>query len=310
MVTISKDEIEAAKSVDLLEVARSLGYTIRNVGHYHTLKEMDSIRIYNKRTWYRWSDAPGGSQIDFLLHFTNMDFKESVRYLLSIGGVEKNILPPAPEYHPEEKKDVFSLPAPSSDNMRLKGYLTKNRMISEKTVDKFIDLGLIYESTPYHNIVFVGKDSDGTVRFASLRGTYDGKGKAFKCDVRGNDKHYGFHLSADGSDTIRVFEGAIDLMSFYDATGLDSDHLLALGMTADVPLERYLSDHPEIKKIYLNLDNDNPGIEAATRIEMKYETLGYTVKNLGSPKGYKDYNEWLIATKRRQSLSAPEHIRK
>ena len=43
---------------------------------------------------------------------------------------------------------------------------------------------------------------------------------------------------------------------------------------------------------------------------MKYETLGYTVKNLGSPKGYKDYNEWLIATKRRQSLSAPEHIRK
>ena len=194
--------------------------------------------------------------------------------------------------------------------MRLKGYLTKNRMISEKTVDKFIDLGLIYESTPYHNIVFIGKDSDGTVRFASLRGTYDGKGKAFKCDVRGNDKHYGFHLSADNSDTIRVFEGAIDLMSFYDATGLDSDHLLALGMTADVPLERYLSDHPDIKKIYLNLDNDNPGIEAATRIEMKYETLGYTVKNLGSPKGYKDYNEWLVATKRRQSLSTPEHIRK
>lgn len=308
-ITLSQDEIQAAKSVDLCEVAKTLGYTVKNVGHYHTLKEMDSIRIYNKRTWYRWSDATGGSQIDFLLHFTGMDFKESVKYLLSIGGVEKNILPPLPTYHKEEKKDVFILPPKASDNMRLKGYLTNVRRISEKTVNHFIDMGLIYESDNYHNIVFVGKDKDGKVRFASLRGTYDGNGKPFKCDVRGNDKHYGFHLEAPESDTIRVFEGAIDLMSFYDATGLESDHLLALGMTADVPLERYLNDHTEIRNIILNLDNDKPGIEAASRIEMKYVSEGYNVKNLGSPKGYKDYNEWLIGTKRRQVLSSSAKIR-
>ena len=303
VTTLSPDEIQAAKSVDLCEVARSLGYTVRNVGNYHTLKEMDSIRIYNKRTWYRWSDATGGSQIDFLLNFTGMDFKESVRYLLSIGGIEKNILPPLPKYHPEDKKDVFSLPPKAHDNHRLKTYLTKSRMISDKTVERFLDLGLIYESEHYHNIVFIGKDKDGQIRFASLRGTNDGKGKPFKCDVKGNDKHYGFHVAAPGSDTIRVFEGAIDLMSFYDVTGLDSDHLLALGMTADVPLERYISDHPEITTIILSLDNDNPGIEAASRIAMKYESAGYKVKNLGSPKGYKDYNEWLIATKQRKILS-------
>ena len=308
-ITLSQDEIQAAKSVDLCEVARSLGYTVKNVGNYHTLKEMDSIRIYNKRTWYRWSDATGGSQIDFLLHFTGMDFKESVKYLLSIGGIPENILPPLPKYQPEDKKDVFSLPSASSDNLRLKAYLTKARMISEKTVDRFIDMGLIYESDHYHNIVFIGKDKNGQVRFASLRGTNDGNGKPFKCDVKGNDKHYGFHVEAPGSNTIRVFEGAIDLMSFYDATGLDSDHLLALGMTADVPLERYLYDHPEIRKIILSLDNDPAGLNAASRIEMKYSASGYEVKNLGSPRGYKDYNEWLIGTKRMRQLSCPEHIR-
>ena len=108
-------------------------------------------------------------------------------------------------------------------------------------------------------------------------------------------KHYGFSLNVDGSNTIRVFEGAIDLMSFYDVTGLTSDHLLALGMTDDKPLERYLSERDGITAIYLCLDNDEPGRKAAERIEKKYLDKGYKVKNIGSPKGFKDFNEWLVA---------------
>ena len=40
-----------------MQVAESLGYTVKKVGKYHTLKEMDSIRIYNRSHWYRWSDS-------------------------------------------------------------------------------------------------------------------------------------------------------------------------------------------------------------------------------------------------------------
>ena len=47
-------ELAIAKSVDLTAVASYLGYTVKKVGHYHTLKEMDSIRIYDKRHWFRW----------------------------------------------------------------------------------------------------------------------------------------------------------------------------------------------------------------------------------------------------------------
>ena len=49
-------ELAIAKSVDLTAVASYLGYTVKKVGHYHTLKEMDSIRIYDKskmRIWQR-----------------------------------------------------------------------------------------------------------------------------------------------------------------------------------------------------------------------------------------------------------------
>ena len=40
------EELAIAKSVDLCAVAESLGYTVKRIGKYHTLKEMDSIRIY------------------------------------------------------------------------------------------------------------------------------------------------------------------------------------------------------------------------------------------------------------------------
>ena len=43
----TEEELRIAKSVDLCAVASHLGYTVRRIGKYHTLKEMDSIRIYN-----------------------------------------------------------------------------------------------------------------------------------------------------------------------------------------------------------------------------------------------------------------------
>ncbi len=48
----TEEELQIAKSVDLTAVARRLGYTVVRVGSMYTLKEMDSIRIYNRRVLY------------------------------------------------------------------------------------------------------------------------------------------------------------------------------------------------------------------------------------------------------------------
>lgn len=303
--SFTREEIETAKSVDLLDVARSLGYTVKRVGNHYTLREMDSIRIYNNRSWYRWSDGTGGTQIDFLLTFTDMDFGEAVSFLLNRNGVfvlKDTVVP--------EKKS-FRLPDMAENNERVISYLVNERSLSESTIDYFLKKQILYEDRAHHNIVFVGTDEKGTPRSAALRGTCDNRDKPFKRDVDGSDKSYGFHLEAKESNTIRVFEGAIDLMSFYDSTRLTSDHLLALGTTSDTALSRYISDHPEINRVFLCLDNDEPGLKAAGAIKEKYEDLGFHVKNLGSPKGYKDYNEWLIAKSKRKRFHQPhkEHCR-
>ena len=247
--SFTKKELELAKSVDLCEVASSLGYTVKKIGKYHTLKEMDSIRIYGKTNWYRWSrqnekGSNGGSQIDFLRVFAGMDIKEAVFWLLDFAGYKRTesystdltLKHSVKKIAPEKNNIKFVLPQPSENNNFLYSYLQSKRKISKKCIDFFVDKNLIYESKGYHNIVFKGKDENGITRFASMRGVFDKNGYVFKCDVKGNDKNYGFNFVNDKSDELEVFEGAIDLLSYCDIYDDYKTNKLALGMIADAPL--------------------------------------------------------------------------
>ena len=305
----TEEELRIAKSVDLTAVAASLGYTVRKVGKYYTLKEMDSIRIYNKSHWFRWSrqyekGSNGGSQIDFLRVFAGMDVKEAVFWLLDFAGYRR--IPEAEKRTPlryqvaekkQEERKPFVLPAPSPDNSYLYDYLNHDRAISRAVIDYFVNNGLIYESRHYHNVVFKGNDKDGITRFASMRGVFDKEGKPFKCDVAGNDKNYGFNVVNEDSDVLVVFEAAIDLMSYVDMFWDFDSNLLALGMLADAPLETFLKEHPGITTIRFCLDNDEPGRKATAQLTEKYYGLGYEVEDAPPPAGFKDYNEWLQSSK-------------
>lgn len=304
----TQEELAIAKSVDLTAVAASLGYTVKRIGRYHTLKEMDSIRIYDRSHWFRWSRQSekgqnGGSQIDFLRVFAGMDVKEAVFWLLDFAGYRRNENAERPKLkHRIEEKPVerkpFVLPRPSGGSRYLYDYLQNVRGIRKEVIDYFVSGGLIYEAAGYHNIVFKGNDKDGVTRFASMRGVHDRNGKGFKCDVAGNDKRYGFNVVNEGSTEVVVFEAAIDLMSYMDMTDDFETNKLALGMVADAPLETFLLEHPDIRSIRLCLDGDEPGRKAAGALLEKYAQKGYEVSDCPPAKGHKDYNEWLKSLKR------------
>lgn len=309
--SFTKEELAIAKSVDLTAVCTNLGYTVRRIGNYHTLKEIDSIRIYNRRSWFRWSreydkGENGGSQIDFLRVFAGMEVKEAVFWLLDFAGYQKSA-----EWKPNpvivEKKDLekkpFILPPPAADNRYLYRYLMDERKLSKEVIDYFVSTGLIYEEKSHHNIVFKGNDKNGVTRFASMRGVFDKDGKCFKCDVEGNDKNFGFHVWNEESTELEVFEGAIDLMSYADIYSDFHSNKLTLGMLADAPLVTFLQEHPQIQSIKFCLDNDEPGRKAAEKLMDKYYGLGYEVDDCPPPKDYKDYNKWLQeARKEKQEI--------
>ena len=298
------EELDIAKQADLCAVAERMGYTVKRIGHYHTLKEMDSIRIYERSHWCRFSrrydkGENGGSQIDFLRVFAGMDVKEAVFWLLDFVGYRREesvrkIQNTVPHQRKEEKKKPFVLPEFAGSNAYLYRYLEHERGIARPVIDFFVGKGILYEAKNYHNIVFVGTDRDGVPKFASMRGVFDRNGKGFKCDVAGNDKRYGFHLYYGKSRKVIVFEAAIDLMSYITMFPKDRASMVALGMLADAPLATFLAEHPEVEEIQFCLDNDEPGRKAAASLQQKYTERGYRTDVFLPPEPYKDFNQWNV----------------
>ena len=282
-------EMQIARETDLPELLSHLGYQVKRVGRFHTTTEMDSLRIKDRRTWFRYSQNTGGDAITFLQQFCGKSFPEAVEYLLTFHGKARDA--PIPQPKPISPKQEFSLPLRNADDRRVFAYLRK-RGIAAQVIRQFLNSGLLYEDAEHHNCVFVGKNSAGQVKYAGLRGTYDREGKGFRGDVTGSDKRVGFALPYDrSSDQVFVFEAPIDLMS-YLTLHRNTPNALALCGLYDGALQAYLTDHPQIKRIELCLDADEPGQKAAQQLQEKYQLQGYAV-TVEKPRCGKDWNEYL-----------------
>lgn len=300
-VSYTSEERQKALEVSLTALASSLGYTPERVGSRFRLREMDSLMIYNDRTWNRWSgkgNRTGGTQIDFLLEFGNVStVPEAVDYLLQFKGEPMQEV----KLMLNEKRDKphnLQMPEKNSNYRRLYAYLIQTRGLSQMVVSDFVQRKLIYEDAVHHNIVYCGYDPEGKIRYAGLRGTADQYGKKFKMDLPGNDKNYGVNIVNCQSNELKVFEAVIDCMSYIDLTGDVSSNKLVLGMVEDNPLQQFLKDYSHIHKITFCLDNDEAGHKAIYGAEnrcglkQKYEECGYSV-DVEFPQHGKDFNECL-----------------
>ena len=148
------EEMEIAKGTDLPDLLEHLGYTVRRLGsRYHTTREMDSLRIKDRRTWKRYSNGKGGDAITFLQEFCGKEFREAVNYLLEFNGKRARDSPaPRPKPVRQEEKPAFALPIAHTDQRRVFAYLQK-RGIAPQVIRAFIDSGLLYENSLHHNCV-------------------------------------------------------------------------------------------------------------------------------------------------------------
>ena len=284
-------EIDAANDTDLPDLLASLGYQVRRVGSYYSTREMDSLRIKDRRIWFRNSENTGGDAIAFVRRFCGMSFSEAVRYLLAFNGYPTDSAIPRPirkTRPPPRERPAFVLPPPNGDNERIRAYL-RGRGIAHGVIDDFINTGLLYEDAKYHNCVFVGRDGAGKAVFAAKRGTCDSV--PFRGDVAGSDKRIAFRVPCDPAlGRVAAFEAPIDLMSWFTLHG--RSNAIALCGLYDGPLETYLKDAPHIRRIVLCLDADGWGRKAAERLGEKYRGLGYETEDRLPPSG-KDWNEFL-----------------
>ena len=262
----------------------------------YTMRSHDSLKLSNGR-WYRWATGTGGvSALESLVGVEQMSFVEAVQHICHCIRFDGCAQRPAPLPKPVT---AFVLPKRNGNNMRVTDYLMQ-RGLSRTLIEKCIAEGLLYEDTR-HNCCFVGKDQNGIAKYAMLRGTMPDS--TFCIDVRGSNKEYAFHFSAGDSNTLYLFESAIDLLSYCDLHKNPDGHFLSVGGVYQpnkhnvqnklpLALSHYLSRHEGITQINICFDNDDPGRIAAEAIR-KLLQGEYDVK-LMPPEVGKDYNDQLI----------------
>ena len=295
---VTSQEIEQARQLDLLsflEQYRPYELIKLSPGVY-SMRSHDSLKISNGR-WYRWSTGKGGvSALDYLISVENMPFVEAVQYICGCCHNLSVEVKPLPEKTPK----VFLLPKPYSNNKKVIEYLAL-RGISRDIIDRCINDGILYEDTR-HNCCFVGKDENGAPRYAMLRST--SPHHTFLIDAQGSNKEYSFHLSVGISNTLFLFESAIDLLSYFDLCGqADGNYVSVAGIyqpkknkeVLPIAISHFLSRNPQIKNINICFDNDDKGTKAAQAVA-RLLTTEYDIK-LMPPEVGKDYNDQLLIRK-------------
>lgn len=255
-MSYTQAQIDRANAVNLEDFLRSQGETLIKSGREYRWKEHDSLTVRGNQ-WFRHSQSKGGYPIDFVMEFYGKSFPEAVFLLTGENGRGK------PESCPTAPPGEFRLPVRNQTNKNAMEYLSKKRGLDSQLVQTFFLSGDIYEDAKRNNVVFVGRDQNGTPRYAHVRGTAD----AFRQDISGSDKAFCFRYEGSGNQLF-VFEAPIDLLSFVCLYPQDwkSRSYLALGGISGKALERFLSDRRDIEKVYFCLDNDTAGNEASMRL--------------------------------------------
>ena len=305
-VQIDPDVLERVRQIDLLSYLRAYEPSnlvkVKGTTNVYCTAEHDSLKISNGK-WYWWSRGFGGySALDYLMKVKEYGFVEAVEILTGQALADWKPSIPAPK---KDEPKVLLLPPKNKDCDRVTEYLF-GRGIDYSLIQECVADGTIYESADYHNAVFVGKDKDGTPRYAACRGTMG----SFRLDASGSDKRYSFRLLADKpASSVHLFEAAIDLLSYatyLKCEGKDyrKENLLSLSgvyqpkkeiQDSKVPiaLTTFLKVNPHIKTIILHLDNDKTGrlCTAALKELLKKD---YEIVDDSPPVG-KDFNDFLLS---------------
>ena len=275
----TKEQIDRANAVSLESFLAHQGEALLKSGNEHRWKAHDSLTIRGNK-WFRHSEGKGGGPIDFVMEFYGKTFPEAVEMLIMEKAAEpvEAVSSPMPG---------FRLPVPNETNETAKKYLTDVRGLDPRLVDIFLETGDIYEDVDHHNVVFVGRDLKNIPHYAHCRGTSE----KFRQDVAGADKSFGFCYHGTG-DQLCVFEAPIDMLSFINLYAKDwrTRSYLSLGGVSGKALNRYLTEHPNISRVYLCLDNDEAGNKACDRLSM--DLPGLVVTRMKPP--LKDWNEVLL----------------
>lgn len=214
-----------AKSLDILEVARSLGMEMKRKSHReYYWAEHESFKIDAvKNTWHWYSQADKyGDTINLVQEMRNVSYKEAMVFL------ETGSFPEAKPVEEERKPFNYTLAPYEQPFVEARSYLKEIRGLSDDTIDFFLEKGVLAQAKRKDKdgviedvLVFKYLDRNQQLVGASLQGLvpdqerHPGKGY-LKQIMYQSESISGLNVSIGSPKRLIVTEAPIDLMSYYE----------------------------------------------------------------------------------------------
>ena len=216
-----------AKSLAILDVARSLGMEMKRKSHReYYWAEHDSFKIDTLKNTWHWYSRTGkyGDPINLVQEIKNVSYKEAMHYLDTgeFSEVDTKAL--------EAKSEPFKYTLGKYEHLDFelaKSYLKDERGLSDETIDFFLSQGSMAEATRKKGdylepvIVFKYKDHSGFLAGASLQGIIENRVQhpergRLKQIMKNSDGLLGFSVDVGTPNRLVFAESPIDLMSYYE----------------------------------------------------------------------------------------------
>ena len=214
-----------AKSLDILEVARSLGMEMKRKSHReYYWAEHDSFKIDTvKNSWHWYSQADKyGDTINLVQEMRNVSYKDAMVFL------ETGSFPEAKSVEEERKPFNYTLAPYEQRFVEARSYLKEIRSLSDDTIDFFLEKGVLAQAKRKDKdgviedvLVFKYLDRNQQLVGASLQGLvpdqerHPGKGY-LKQIMYQSESISGLNVSIGSPKRLIVTEAPIDLMSYYE----------------------------------------------------------------------------------------------
>ena len=237
-----------AKSLDILEVARSLGMEMKRKSHReYYWAEHDSFKIDTvKNTWQWYSQNLFGDTIQLVQQMKNVRYKDAMVFL------DTGSFPEAKPVEEERKPFNYTLAPYEQPFVEARSYLKEIRGLSDDTIDFFMEKGVLSQAKRKDKdgviedvLVFKYLDRNQQLVGASLQGLvpdqerHPGKGY-LKQTMYQSEGISGLNVSIGSPKRLIVAEAPIDLMSYYE---LHKDELNDVRLVAMEGLKEGVLSH-------------------------------------------------------------------
>lgn len=213
-----------AKSLSILDVARSLGMEMRRSSHKeYYWKEHDSFKIdTTKNTWNWYSRGIYGDTIDLVQEMRQITYGQAIAFL------DHGDYPEAKKQENVRQPFKYILSPYEEPFNEARDYLKMVRGLSDETIDFFFNRGMLAQARRQTKdgyaesvLVFKSYSRDGEMVGASLQGLtpnkdrYEGKGY-LKQIMYQSEGISGLNVAIGSPKRLVVAEAPIDLMSYYE----------------------------------------------------------------------------------------------